>query len=208
VGQYLDFKAIAESVDVEQVAKHIGLMLKRSQKELRACCPACNTDDERSLALYPETNSFRCFAASLSGDSISLYAHLTGTGNYAAAKALQEQFGAASAARTAPATAPQKTERGTAKAQPASKNVERAFDPLAYLAKLTYTDEVAELGITELDASRLGIGFASTGLLRGRVAFPIRNEDGTIAGFIGVNGTDVKVPQSWIKSNVVKLKRA
>jgi hypothetical protein len=49
-----------------------------------------------------------------------------------------------------------------------------------WLAKLAFTDEVAELGITEEDAVRLQIGFT-----RGKVYFPVRNDDGSISGFIG-----------------------
>lgn len=107
---YLPFKEIAESIDVEAVAKHVGVALKRSGKELRGACPSCRSDEERSLALFPETNSFRCYASQLSGDSIALYGHLTGTGMYQSAKHLQDQFAPATAGRqnTAPATAPQK----------------------------------------------------------------------------------------------------
>jgi hypothetical protein len=51
--------------------------------------------------------------------------------------------------------------------------------------------------------SRLQIGFT-----RGRVYFPIRNEDGSIAGFVGYADGQLKMPPQWIGTNVVKLKRA
>jgi len=50
---------------------------------------------------------------------------------------------------------------------------------------------------------RLQIGFT-----RGRVYFPIRNEDGSIAGFVGYADGQLKMPPQWIGTNVVKLKRA
>ncbi len=213
----LDFKAIAESVDVEAVARQMGVPLKRSANELRAACPACETDDDRSLAVYPETNSYRCFAASLSGDSISLWAHLNGyTGMYRAAKELAELFPHATASGTAkttdperetvPATPPQKPEARTVapRAQPAP-----AFDPDEYAAKLQYTEQVSDLGISQEDAARLGVGYMSSGLHRGRVVFCVRNPDGSISGFVGVNPADIKLPQRWIGSaKVVQLRRA
>ena len=74
---------------------------------------------------------------------------------------------------------------------------------MAFAAKLSFTDEVAELGISEEDATRLQIGFT-----RGRVYFPIRNEDGSISGFVGYADGQLKMPPQWIQTNVVKLKRA
>jgi hypothetical protein len=67
----------------------------------------------------------------------------------------------------------------------------------------SFTDEVAELGITEEDAVRLQIGFT-----RGRVYLPVRNDDGSISGFIGYVDGQLKMPPQWIGTNVVKLKRA
>jgi hypothetical protein len=46
------------------------------------------------------------------------------------------------------------------------------------------------------------------GFTRGRVYFPIRNEDGSIAGFVGYADGQLKMPPQWIGTNVVKLKRA
>jgi hypothetical protein len=79
----------------------------------------------------------------------------------------------------------------------------RSFDPVAFAAKLAFTDEVAELGITEEDAARLQIGFT-----RGKVYFPFRNDDGSISGFTGYADGQLKTPPQWIGTNVVKLKRA
>jgi len=79
----------------------------------------------------------------------------------------------------------------------------REFDPLAFTAKLQFTDEVSELGLTEEDATRLQICFT-----RGKVYFPIRNEDGSIRGFIGYADGELKLPPQWLQTNVVKLKRA
>ena len=75
--------------------------------------------------------------------------------------------------------------------------------PVAFASKLAFTDEVAELGISEEDATRLQIGFT-----RGKVYFPIRNEDGSISGFVGYADGQLKMPPAWIRTNVVKLKRA
>jgi hypothetical protein len=40
------------------------------------------------------------------------------------------------------------------------------------------------------------------------VYLPIRNDDGSISGFIGFADGQLKMPPQWIQTNVVKLKRA
>src|SRR5207247_907332 len=122
------------------------------------------------------------------GDCIALYAHIKGIGMYKAAKDLQEHFGTPTAERTAP----QKSE-----SKPAPKK-EREFDTAAFVQRLTYSNEVKALGIREEDAAALGIGFHSAaGMMRGKVRFPIRNEDGSIAGFIGFGDGTLKMPPRW-----------
>jgi CHC2 zinc finger len=209
----VDFKKLAEEIDITAVAQQLGLALKLSGKDLRTACPACQTDDARSLAVIPNTNSFRCYAASKSGDCVSLWAHIRGIGNYKAAIELEELFKAPeSLSGTTPSTSPQKP-GGSPSSPPASTAAAPApkgpgpFDPDAYLAKLQFTDEVAALGISEEDAQGLGIGYSSAGLHKG-IAFALRWPDGTIAGFASVIGGQVKLPKRLIPRKVVQLRRA
>jgi DNA primase len=209
VPAYIDFKNLAERIDIEEVARSLGVHTKRGGKELRAACPRCESEDARALQILPETNSYRCYAAGISGDCISLHAHIKGVGMYQAAKALQEHFRTA-AAGGEPATTPTRPVGGTAaKAQPASTKLpapERAFDPEEYAAKLQYTDAIEALGITKEDAQTLGIGYASTGVHRGSVVIAIRHPTGEIAGFAGIKG-EVKLPSKWLQPKVVELKK-
>ena len=210
---YLNFKELAASIRIEDVADYLRLELKPSQKELRGTCSACQTDDDRALSVMPETNSFRCYAAKISGDCIALVAHINGTRQFDAAKELQEQFGTAQAARKVHATSPQKP-GGSPSSPPASTAAAPAhnkgpgpFDPEEYVAKLQYTDDIAALGITEEDAARLGIGYAATGFHRGSVVLAIRNPDGTIAGFAGIKDGQLKLPTKWLAAKVVPLRK-
>lgn len=188
----IDFKELAEQVDIYAVAKLLQLAIVKD----RATCPVC--DSERALQFFAETNSFRCHSAEQSGDCIALYAHIHGVGMYPAAKALKEQFGTATAAPTAPSTAPQKPEVRTARAaQPTP-----IFDPAAFASKLNYTDEVIALGVSEEDAERLGIGF-----YRGRVYFPMKDASGAVLGFIGWDGKELKLPPKWLPSKIVPFKQ-
>jgi hypothetical protein len=66
---------------------------------------------------------------------------------------------------------------------------EQTFDPAAIANKLAFTDEVAALGFREADVERFQVGF-----YRGRVYVPMRDADGSIAGFIGYADGVLKLP--------------
>ena len=46
-------------------------------------------------------------------------------------------------------------------------------------------DAVQALGLSAVDATRLGIGYAPKGVLKGRVLLPIRTSEGTLVGYAG-----------------------
>jgi hypothetical protein len=193
----LNFKELAERIDIMDVAASLGLTMT---KEKRCACPTCG-GDTRGIQIFEETNSYRCYRSDTSGDCISLYAHVKRySGMYRAARELSEQFGSA----TAQPTLPQKPERRTAtkEAQPTPA----PFDPEKFAAKLSYTEEVEALGINEEDATRLGIGYHPQ---RKAVYFPVRNPTGELSGFIAAKNGELILPPRWIVStNVVRLKRA
>lgn len=204
----LDFAAIAERTDIHTVAS----TLKLTRLKDRYHCPAC--DSERAIELFTDTNTFACYAAPpppgrkhLGGDIIGLWAHIKGyDGMYRAAKDLQELFGTPDGARTDPATAPQKPEARTARAQPAPIPAKaEGFDPAAFAGKLGYTEEVAALGITQTDADALGIGF-----YRGKLYQALRYANGECAGYSAFANGELKLPAKLLPqtSNVVQLKRA
>jgi DNA primase len=193
---YIDFADLKRQVSIEQAAELLGLQLKKEKTQLRGSCPSCNAGGDRALAITPDRGLFYCFPSKSGGDCLALVQHITGVDLQEAAQFLLPQE------LTVPApNAPKK--------ETAPKR-DTTFDPAAFGAKLAYTPEVEALGITQEDAERLGIGFyAGAGMMRGRVCFPVRNEDGSVAGFIGARGSDLKVPKTWLPpSNVVKLRRA
>jgi DNA primase len=187
---YLDFKAIKAAVSIEDAANLLKLTLKKSNNQLRGKCPACGEGDERTLALTPARGLFYCFDAKVGGDCLALVCHITGLEVQDAAQFLAPQ--------ERKADTPTSREGGK---QPAST---KTFDPQAFAQKLAFTPEVSALGISEEDATRLSIGFT-----RGKLYFPLRDEFGFIAGFVGYADGQLKMPPKLLaNTNVVKLKRA
>jgi DNA primase len=144
--------------------------------QLRSNCPACGNDDERVVVITPSRGLFYCFDAKVGGDCLALVQHITGLDVQDAAAFLSPN----GAAHNSPAPEQKKA---------AATKKETAFDPVAFASKLAFSAEVTELGISEDDATRLQIGFT-----RGKVYFPIRNEDGSISGFVGFADGQLKMP--------------
>jgi hypothetical protein len=77
---------------------------------------------------------------------------------------------------------------------------EGGLQPLAYLEADHPAVEAA--GFNPEEAQAIGIGFAGRGMMRGTVAVPIRDEHGTLLGYIGV--TEARCPpKGFFNQNVV-----
>lgn len=186
---FIDFKEVKRTVSIEQAASILNLTLKPSGSQQRGPCPACGDKDPRILAITPSRGLFYCFSSKQGGDCLALVQHITGLDVQDAAAYLSPT----GAAHNSPVPEQKK-------AAATKKEVE--FNPAAFAAKLVFSDEVAALGLTEQDAVRLGIGFT-----RGRVYFPMKDDTGFIAGFIGYADGELKMPPKWRHQNkVVKLR--
>jgi len=199
----LDFKQIAESVDIYAVVKLCELQLTKD----RATCPVC--DSERSIQLFAESNSFRCHSAELSGDCISLYAHINGVGMYPAAKALAEQFRIADASGKT-ATSPQKpggvpppsasTAAGT---EAPKKGRPSPFDPAKFAQSLGYDERVKATGISEENAAKHRIGSK-----RDKLFVPICPPDVEPVAYAEIDREgNIRLPDEWFGSKVVPFKK-
>ena len=166
---FINFAELKEAVDIEQVIPMLNLKLKQSGDQLRGTCLACDGSD-RSLVVTPSKNAFYCHEAKKGGDLISLVAHIRGCGMKDAAQFILD----------------------SATGSPPEKET-RTFQPLDYL-EYEHAD-VQALGFDLESATRLGIGYAKKGIMRGKIAVPVRLEDGTLCGYIGV--TEAKLPPRW-----------
>jgi hypothetical protein len=154
---------------------------------LRAAIPTSAFLPSRPIADY--------FSASMPSRrrlSCARSTYITGLDVKDAAEWLQESLAPA-------ATVPQKTEARKQLAPPS-----KAFDPVAFAAKLVFSEEVKALGLNEEDAERFGVGF-----YRGKVYLPMRDANGFVAGFVGYANGELKMPPQWLPSptNVVPIRR-
>ncbi len=177
---YLDFEQIKADNPIDRVAENEGLELKKSGQQLRGPCPT-GKGGERSFVITPDKGKWYSFAAETGGDVISLVSFIHDCSAKEAASMLAERSG----------TVPEK--RRSKPSSPQGKEARGGFRPLDYLQ--ADHPAVEALGMTEEDAEALGWGFAPRGMMKGLVAVPIRRDDGTLAGYIGIE--EARLPKEW-----------
>jgi CHC2 zinc finger len=196
---FIDFASVKERVSIEDAAALLGLALHKSGNQLRGPCHVCKTGGERALAITPAKSLFYCFAAQSGGDQIQLVAHMKGCKLTDAA-----EFLAGTSTVTSTSTVPNGTvskKQATAPQAPP----QQGFKALDYLEP--GHDAVVAAGLDEDTCRFIGAGYAGKGVLRGTVAIPIRDETGTLLGYIGVQ--EVLLPPKGLlpQTNVVPLKQ-
>lgn len=182
---YVDFAELKESVSIDQVADLLDLQMKPSGKQLRGPCPACNEGGDRALVITPERGAYYCFADKQGGDLIALAAHIRG-------EAMKDAAGFIHHSLTVPKEKVAKETKPNKKLQPLSH---LQYDHPALTAQ----------GIDPAVAEDIGIGWATKGVARGNIVIPVRNEQGTLLGYIGCEEMTF-VPENF-QTNVVPLNR-
>lgn len=171
----LDFDQIKENNPIEQVAEQLGLTLKKAGNQLRGQCPS-GAEGDRKFVITPSKQLWYSFALGKGGDVLALVQLVNGGSAKEAAQFLNGD------------TAPQEKPKGLSK-----QGAERGFRPLDYLEH--DHPAVEALGFDAEVAEQLGVGYAPRGMLKGKIAVPIRLSDGTLAGYIGTE--EAVLPPKW-----------
>jgi DNA primase len=189
---FVDFKKLKAELTIEQVARYLGLALKRQGQTIRGQCPV-NQGDDRELVITPAKQAAYCFGCREGGDLIFLAAHAKQLGLRDAALELKKHLvdiGVRDVNR--PAAPPKAPETR----QEAPRATKEGFKGLDYLEH--EHEAVQALGIPAEVAQALGIGYAKRGTMVKRVLIPLRSDTGKLVGYIGVApGADVKLPKTF-----------
>jgi DNA primase len=172
---YVDFAALKQSVAIETIVPMLGLDMKQAGEQLRGPCPACRSGGKRALVVTPAKSAFYCFGGHTGGDVISLAAHIRQCSMKDAAAFLAGDSGAADAASPSRSgsTVPEERPKGDA----------RILQPLAYLEPDHAA--VAALGLSAETCAAFGAGYAPKGIMRGRLAIPVRDLGGNLIAYCG-----------------------
>lgn len=176
----IDFQQVKADHPIMTVAERLGLTLKKDGQTFRGPCPS-GAEGERKFVITPAKQAWYSFAAQKGGDVISLVSFVKGIG-------LKE----AAAWIAGDTSVPEKKKRD-APAEKEPSGEERGFKPLDYLQH--DHDAVVALGFDPEFAKAVGLGYAPRGVMRGTIAVPVRNSNGTLLGYIGV--TEARLPSNW-----------
>lgn len=175
VSTFVDFAQVKEQHPIDKVAELLGLKLKKNGAQYRG--PSWTGEgDERAVVITPSKGVFFNFAIQEGGDCIKLVSLVKGIPAKDAAAWILGNI--------SNDDRPEK-----------SKKTEQTegFKPLEYLS--FDHDAVIALGFDASDAEKIGIGYASRGIFRGRVVVPVRLSDGKLIGYIAIQ--DCELPSSW-----------
>ena len=214
--KFISFEEVEARADILQLAQMLNLDIKPSGAQFRCACPV-HGGDHRQLCISPQVRSkrgslgvFFCQREKTGGDRIGLVAHVMEIGQQDAAFFIADQLGMETAnsetvtsttVTSSQPTAPQAQQKATNK----SGDNRSEFDPLAFLEKLEYSEEVAATGISQEDAKALGVGF-----YRGKLYQAVRWPNGDIAAFTHPDGATLKFPKTLVrprKADVVPLQK-
>lgn len=181
----VSFAAVKRAVRIEAVLDRYGLLagLVLRGANLTGRCPFCSARSERAFRVSPEKNAWYCFGCKQGGNVLDFVARRENVTMRAAAVTLDEWFGLG----LAPRSESQETERQPNSPAAAPEEV-RANEPLTFALKTLdpANASVAALGLSAATVSHFGLGFCSKGLLKGRIAVPIRNRKGDLLAYAGL----------------------
>lgn len=167
---FVDFNTVKEKVTLLDTVNLLGLELTKRGETYRGQCPVCPNSSERALVVTPGKGWY-CFTGKVGGDQIGLVSHIKGLPAKEAAQFL--------AGDVPKETAPKKSSEG--------------FKALDYLD--AEHPSIVALGLSPEDAKTIGCGYAPRGIFKGKVVWPVRLQDGKLAGYIA--SEDVELPPKW-----------
>jgi DNA primase len=199
---FVDFKAVKAAITMEKVLEHYGLLdrFKKSGDSLNGPCPIHKGSNPTQFRVSISKNIWNCFSECKHGGNVlDFIARMENVSIHAAALKAIEWFSLDPEAMSAekpqeedhadhapkggdeapPKSAPQKPapapEKNTPN-QPLKFRLEKLEREHPYLT---------ERGLTLETIISFGVGFCGKGMMAGRIAIPIHNEEGNVVAYVG-----------------------
>lgn len=219
---FVDFKAIKQSVTMEQVLEHYGLSdrFKKSGDSLSGPCPIHKGSNPTQFRVSISKNIWNCFSeCKHGGNTLDFIAKLENVTIHAAALKAIEWFrldrGAMSAGSEGEVAEPGEPQmKSVSQAKPVLKSTPLPDStapnkPLKFRLEKLERDHpyLAERGLTPETVIDFGVGYCGKGVMAGHIAIPIHNPEGAVVAYAGrIPGEPsgdtpkYKMPQGFRKS--------
>ncbi|RZV59502.1 MAG: hypothetical protein EX270_01630 [Pseudomonadales bacterium] len=181
MSSFIDFDEIKQRVSINQVVQWLDIRLEEVGDQLRGCCPIHKGTNNRDFVVTPDKGLFYCFKCKEGGDLIKLYANVKFIDQKSAAAEILKRIDIGKTARpkgreqASNSAKSSDSKRGNGKLPP--------LKPLDYL--LSEHNNVQALGISQDTAETFGAGFATKGVMRGYIAIPVHDREGTLVAYAG-----------------------
>ena len=199
---FVDFKAVKAAITMEQVLEHYGLLdrFKKSGDNLSGSCPIHKGSNPTQFRVSISKNIWNCFSdCKHGGNVLDFIARMEKVSIHAAALKAIEWFSLAPEAMSA--EKPQEGDHSDqapkggddAPPKPAAQKPAAVLEkgtpnpPLKFrLDKLEREHAyLTERGLTLETVISFGVGFCGKGMMAGRIAIPIHNEEGNVVAYAG-----------------------
>lgn len=185
--RFVSFAEVKRAVTLEAVLSRYGLLagLKPRGDNLSGACPFCAEAQGSRFKASLAKNAWYCFGCKAGGNILDFVAKREGVSLREAAVRLEEWFdlGLVTFGREKPRREGKAAEPCTSE----SVTVPARNEPLAFTLKTIDPGHasVQALGLSDGVVSEFGLGYCARGLLKGRIAVPIRNFAGDLVAYIG-----------------------
>jgi len=180
--EWVNFAAIKSQAKLEGVLHSYGVdWLRRSgpPEQYRGCCPIHGGQGTEAFHAHMGRGVFHCFACGAGGNVLDFVAAMEGCSVRAAALRLQGSAVQGGRPARAPATDPSRRELVTKKRE--------VNPPLSFALGVDGRHPyLARRGLDPLTVDDFGVGYyGACGLMHGRIAIPIHNEQGRLVAYCG-----------------------
>jgi len=222
MAQWISFKDIKSQVSIEVVLDHYGVLgtLKRKGNNLVGPCPIHKGTNQTQFHVSLTKNNFNCFGdCHAGGNVIDLVVMMEGMDKESmedvrkAALMMQEWFGIEEKRPSKAETETVAEEEQRVREEPAKEKKEELINPpLKFALKNLDLNHpyLIERGLTKETIETFGAGYCTKGIMAGRIAIPIHNENGELVAYIGrwpgeppESEPRYKMPSGFHKSLVV-----
>jgi DNA primase len=202
---WIDFRALRERLDFNEVLAHYNVSLKTKGDQAQGFCPLPSHDGQKKSASFSVNLAkkiFQCFGCGAKGNVLDFACIMEGfdprdfQNIRKVALQLRERFGAtAGDVRKPSASKPKAATKGRARQ---SADTEEASDSgeefqLAINAPLDFELKnldpqhayLSRRGFTVETVTHFGLGYCSRGLLKDRIAIPIHDDRAKLIGYAG-----------------------
>ncbi len=187
---FVPFAEVKQMVSMEAVLARYQLLdgLTKKGANLAGSCPFCNARSARLFQANLAKNAWYCFGCKAGGNVLDFVAKKEKASLREAALLLDRWFALGLAGESRPDT--------PALPEPAEDDDVVEREPLpAENPPLTFSlktldpghESLAPLGLSPATLEAFGAGYASKGLMKGRLAIPVRNRAGALVAYAGLS---------------------